>query len=267
MLEDSETEFSDSDALSARSESSFFLTSSLAVSALISFLFAIFPRLTIGSQTLLDPVLPEFIRNVWSVFRTSGRTIWTVVYALMIFSVLVCAVNLNENAAKMLCLCVLLIQVYDMHGRLNTISESFPEQRRYESRLTEAGFWDSFQENGVRHVIFGSEFEPMVQNLDIVYAITDWAMNNGMTLNEFYFARPIDESVEEYRQAAYQDAADDTVFVFKNPEYCAEYGLNCYAVDGLTVGYSKAISGYETVNDNYSEAGSLSREKMVIYTP
>ena len=97
--------------------------------------------------------------------------------------------------------------------------------------------------------------------------MTDWALNHGMTVNEFYFARSLDESLEKNRQSALQDLSDDTVFVFKNQANCAEYDLNCYMVDGLSVGYSKTIGGYEKSDTNLSGTGSFPDGDPVFYSP
>ena len=222
----------------------------MAVPALISFFFAFAPTILIGNKTFLESEIPYFLTkiiNLWSVFRCSGRMIWVAVYVIMIFSVLVTAETLNQNTAKFLLLIVLAMQVYDMHDQLNGISGKFHSEIKYETQLSDKAFWNAAAENDAEHVILVSVYDTNNENLPNLYSLTNWALDNHLTMNEFYFARVIYDLIIENRKAALQNPTDDTLFIFSDVSECINYGLNCYTADGLTVGYTQLIDGYEKV--------------------
>ena len=221
----------------------------ISVAALISFFFALSPNILFGNKSVLESKIPyfNFITNIIGIFRCYGRMIWVAIYAIMIFCVLVTAETLNQNTAKILLLCVLAMQIYDLHAHLNVISEQYHSEIKYETRLSDKAFWNAVQANDVQHVVLVSVYDENNAELPNLYALTDWALDNHLTMNEFYFARGIHDLIDENREAALQNPSDDTLFIFSDVSECVNYGLNCYTADGLTVGYTQLIDGYEKV--------------------
>ena len=125
--------------------------------------------------------------------------------------------------------------------RFNTVSE-------YRSLLATEDFWDAVAaDEDIEHVVYFT-------NTDIfmMYSLTDWAMDNGKTLNTFYFARSIGDSVIEARAQSFNELSGDTVFIFNDSEriFCTEYPLHYYSVDGLIVGFTDELSGFEEMDSS-----------------
>ena len=228
----------------------------ISVAALISFFFALSPNILFGNKSVLELKLPyfDFITKIIGVFRCYGRMIWVAIYVIMIFCVLVTAETLNQNTAKILLLCVLAMQLYDLHGQLNEVYERYHSEIKYETQLSDKAFWNAVTENDAQHVVLVSVFGEDSDKKPTLYSLTDWALDNDLTMNEFYFARGIHDLIDENREAALQNPTDDTLFIFNDVSECVNYGLNCYTADGLTVGYTQLIDGYEKVlNTNLTQ--------------
>ncbi len=212
--------------------------------AVFSFLFAISPRITFGDKILSDLTIPEKLRDYWAVFRSSGRVMWPVVYIIMIFSVFVLSKTLNQRLTGFVFIVILLIQVCDMHEKLDFLFTQFHSETTYEKQQKTVEFWEEIASKNVEHVVLGSEYDKTT-----IFELTNWALDKSMTMNNFYFARSISELVEINLKKALRQADNDTIFLFMKDDVsnCSLYDLNCYVIDGMTVGYAEEIDGYEKI--------------------
>ena len=118
----------------------------------------------------------------------------------------------------------------------------FKDKVEYETYLTTTDFWNQLASNKeIEHILY---YSSMDQN--IMYSITDWAMQNDKTVNDFYFARSIGGVVNENRESVLNSIPDDTIIIFSenDEEVYKEYNLYCYKIDGLIVGYVNKIEGF-----------------------
>jgi hypothetical protein len=72
---------------------------------------------------------------------------------------------------------------------------------------------------------------------DELYAITDFALDNGLTLNEFYFARGNYEEVLRLEQESLKNPDKNTIFIFGEDDEYSIYNLNLYSIGNLVIGY------------------------------
>lgn len=221
---------------------------SLAVVSVLAFLFALSPVVTLGSKELFTLKLPGFVTDLWSIFRATGRIIWVVVYVIMLCCVIIPAKELKRQALIIVISAALLLQIYDMHIVLKNKYENFSQIKTYESPLSITDFWDKLADNNqVKHIVYFSSIDNTLR-----YPITDWALDNDITLNNFYFARSVSAFVSEGRAQALAALSDDTVFIF-NPDdilYCKNYNLNYYRIDGLIIGYVNEIEGFQALSES-----------------
>lgn len=204
-------------------------------------LFAASPVVTWNDRLLFILTDSSTLTHYWSIFRSSGRIIWPVCYLIYIAAI-VCNGKLWEGCIKdrtaaavistvLLAVCCFL-QVFDIGGVLSGQRERFAPKKTYESALQDEA-WDLLaRREGLEHFVWVSN---NFENRQIL-GMAEWAYDNGLTMNIFYFARGL--SVIEDTRYSLQHPDDTYVFVFKQeelPDY-TDCGLNLYEADGYVIG-------------------------------
>ena len=213
---------------------------------IISVAFAASPIAAYGDRLLWSMNLPQWVWDMWSVFRVSGRFAWCAVYILMLCSCVMVCKLLSRRSVGVLLAAVLAVQVYDIYPALQKKHQDYGNEVVYETPLADTAFWDyAGDDPEIRHVVYYS-----FPGDAYMYALTDWAADHGKTVSNFYFARDIDpEILEKNQNAALSALPEDTLFIFpgeaRDDQKYRDYNLFCYDVKGLTVGRSKPIGDFE----------------------
>ena len=209
----------------------------LGITAFISFAFALSPVVTLGKNVLIVLKLPDICREIWAIFRSSGRVIWIVVYLIMIFALWGISRYFKKDTAAFLILFLLMLQIYDMNSRLDMIHTQFSSTAPHETQLKDKDFWDDTAAKGFEHLIYVSDFD--IKDNRIRYPLTDWALDNHITLNDFYFARPRQNITSPDQSIV--DTNGTNIYIFQTEELndCEAHQLECYAADGIIIGYVK----------------------------
>lgn len=219
---------------------------SLAVVFVIAVFVAASPIVTFGNQVLFELTLPDWITDIWSIFRASGRFSWICVYIIILCSCIVLASTGKETVAMGALTCCLLLQGYDLSEILIQKNETYNQVTTYKSPLAETKFWTAVGENEtIQHVVF-------VDSLDTSILLTfgDWAMTYDKTLNNFYFART-QETVTENTQEALMMLPEEDVFIFDSSssnDLILGLDLYFYEMDGIIVGLAEPVEGYEALD-------------------
>lgn len=210
---------------------------SLGITAFISFAFALSPVVTLGKNVLFVLKLPDICRDLWAIFRSSGRVIWIVVYLIMIFALWGINRYFKKDTAAFLILFLLMLQIYDMNSRLDMIYAQFSSAPPHETQLTDKDFWDDTAAKGFEHLIYLSDFD--IKDNRIRYPLTDWALDNHITMNDFYFARPRQNNTSPDQTIV--DTNGTNIYIFRTEELneCEAHQLECHAADGIIIGYVK----------------------------
>ena len=163
---------------------------------------------------------------------------WIVVNSLLVFSLFVICKRLGNYPVMLVMIPMLLLQMYDLNERIDRIQQQYRGGKPYETMLQDEEFWQNAASKEIRHLVYGSEFGPG-DNM-IRYPLTDWALDNRMTVNDFYFARDLNVEQDQL------EISNDTLYIFKNEDAqkCRDEGLNCYAADDLIIGAVDEISGF-----------------------
>lgn len=214
----------------------------LILISIITILCALSPVITLEDKTIIELKLPELITKCWSIFRASGRIIWIAIYIIMLCSCILLSKLLNLRTLLIILSFGFVLQTYDLHNMLISKHENFSKPKEYISELTSAAFWDTIAaDTDIKHIVyFSSVSQPMM------YSITDWALSNQKTVNNFYFARSISDEVTKNRDDSLNRLSDSDLFIFQNSEQlnCLKYNLHYYDIDGLVVGYVNKIDGF-----------------------
>lgn len=141
-------------------------------------------------RLILTLPLPEVLRPFFEVVRSSGRMIWPVYYVLILFA-LTSVREMKKGFAVFVLSLMLLLQIADLYPGLKGFSDQF-SPAPIENRLT-SEMWQKF-ENRYAHITFvGGYREPETEDFETsrYLPIARFAEQNGMTINDGYFARAL----------------------------------------------------------------------------
>lgn len=225
----------------------------------LSILAAASPVITYNEKTLLNLPIPGFVRSIWEMFRASGRLVWPAVYLLMIWGIAGDALKIKKEVKAVALVLCLALQLYDCKDVLIQKKAMFQTEVVNESALQSEMWQRMAMENGIRHITFMSDFVP---DQKLLFSFGEVATDYGMTINDFYFARPLGDAVEKARQSAIGAPAEDTVFVFyqKESQNCLNYDLHYYMIDGLIAGTVKPLGYLEELSEEALSAYYFSFE-------
>lgn len=209
---------------------------------ILSVLVAASPVITLNEKILFELPIPGIIRTIWEMFRASGRLIWPAVYILIFWAIAGDHHFIKKEVKLAVLVSCLLLQIYDMKDVLVSKRASFSEKAVSENELT-AQTWKGLADtDGIRHITFMSDVVP---DRKLLYSFGDYATKYGMTINDFYFARPMGDAVESGRQKALSEGSEDTLFIYYRNEsqLCLSREMHYYEIDGLIAGCTKQLSG------------------------
>ena len=213
--------------------------------AAFALVLSLSPTVTFNERVLFTVPIPSFISHLWSVFRSTGRFGWVVVYLIIFSSLIVISkVGTGRLAAVLVSAC-LLFQVYDLHFILANTHGRFSEKVEYANVLDGDVFWDASTATGDRkHLILVGDYD-----LPDLYMFTDWALRHDMTLNTFYFARP-PADIDANTKRALDNPSKDNLYVFNRNDAQAyqNLDLNLYLIDDYAVGSVDPIDGFVSID-------------------
>ena len=222
---------------------------SIAIVFTIALLFSLSHIITFGGKKLLEIPLPNKIIYLWSIFRATGRISWIMVYLIMLGVVIISYRFMNRRSAILIAALVLCLQVYDIHEPLVLRNELFNKQIVYKTTINDSTLWsDISNQQKIRHIIFTIGFEELSPSAG--WSIANWAMDNNMTLNDFYFARDNSKTYLMNLDASLADPDESDLFVFgkENALTTQKYDFHYYRVDDLIIGTTEPIEGYQSVD-------------------
>lgn len=233
------------------------MTLTLFITFIIALMFAVSPRVTLGSRVLFEIPLPKIVWNAWGIFRATSRFSWILDIIIVIASITIIARQLNVRAALCMMLFCSCVQLYDYHVVLNEKKADLNKNYTYVSKIndsSDSGIWKTIGEDDqIKYII-------MVQKLGLedLYPITDFVINTGKKENNFYFARPLD-NFEKHVEEALNDPDESKLFIFARsvPKICYDYDLYYYLTDRYIIGYVNEI-------DTDAERVSIDREGNIL---
>lgn len=202
--------------------------------------------ISFGSHLLVELPDIDLIMKYWSIFGSSGRLIWPVYYVIMFFSVIgtlrmISDIPRMKIIGNVFFVCCLILQVYDLSGKLCDIHKQHEETKVYESVFKDE-IWDKVAQEGYKHLVWVSHNTDGYQILHMA----KFAFDNHMTMNNYYFARGID--FRENVQAEMNHLNTESVYVFKSGDpfdyeiyQNYEGKLHLYEADGYVLGSVEPI--------------------------
>lgn len=203
------------------------------ITALVAFIASLSPKITLNDHVIVNINYPQIVWDAWSIFRSTGRFIWVVVYILAITSVII-LYKCSQKIVSLTVICsAMCLQIVDLHSSLDQHNIHTASRTIF---LPNPIFDQVASQRQIKHVVFDSR----PGNKD-TFAIADWALNHGITLSDFYFARSSHALAEHNFNHAIETLNDDTIFVFAGDKRngCINYNLMCYQTDNYVVGIRK----------------------------
>ena len=154
---------------------------------LILLVLALSPVVTFNDKLLFTIPYPEKIINLLSIFRTSGRFMWMIMYCVDLFSIyLIIKSNKTKAAAIILsiCMCMQVIDLFDMMHSLNNV---YTTQVTHVSVLQDP-IWEELALT-CDEIVFLSIPSNYLGYSRMYYDFAEYAVQNNMHLSSFYLAR------------------------------------------------------------------------------
>ena len=221
----------------------------LCVVFIVAGIAALSPIITLNSKVLLKIPLPQIAKDLWGIFRASGRIGWIMVYLSMLGSVVLSYRFINRRSAVFVAALVLCLQVFDIQQPLFERHKEFNQKVVFQSELSDVAFWnDVAQQKNIRHVVLVQRFAQFSEEMR--WSIANWAMDNHLTLNDFYFAHDNETVFSENRNVLIESPDASSLYIINpaNKFETAAIDLNYYQVDGLIVGSVEPVPRYEITN-------------------
>ena len=201
------------------------------VSVIISFSH----QLALGNKALWEIPYPDRIVSLWGMFRSSGRFIWPAVY-LVTLAAVVSSINVlyNKKMAAVALALALCIQIWDSSPQFRNRYAEFSRTQEYQSMLKDPqwGIWAKDKE----HIVFVSF---IIENQTVLYSLSNYAAENNMTINNFYFAHyAVRSDVEKALEENLKNPQKDTLYIYKieDEELRSQTKMTYIPVDGIVVG-------------------------------
>ena len=188
---------------------------------IVSFTAAVLPTISYNDIKIRIIPYPRLVENVMSIFRSNGRLIWPAMYILITAAVAFTAYTFRRYkavAAVLLGLAV-IVQIWDMSDAL---------AKRFELYTSEHDTDNMFDEPEMAAFLDGQkEFIFLYPDNDITMPSAYYGYYHGMRQNNFYFARDIEDKVNEETdlynaELRNGNIRDGAVYVQKEEEYEAD---------------------------------------------
>lgn len=222
-------------------------TAGLAVLVSAALLFAAASNvISFGDRLLVQLAIPGWMEELWAPFRSSGRLVWPVVYLLMLYGI--CGGRIAEKKrlwSVILGIC-LLIQCMDLSPKLLEKHREFQEKAVYEPAV-DTSFLDAIcQEQAVSHLFFMQK-DKLSQ--EALYAFSDFAWRNQITINDFYFARNLSNPTNEIAKDFAKYPENDIIYVFRLQDAMSliQYPLHYYRFGAYYAGLKEPLAGVQEV--------------------
>ncbi len=206
--------------------------------AFFSVLISVSHRLPWGDKVIWEIPYPRKLVSLWGMFRSSGRFIWPLVYLLMLGALVLLWKSFRRKmlitAVTALLLC---FQVLDSSSQYRDRHSLFASQTTYQPVLQD-DIWQ--QLTGDReHLVFVSD---ITANQGLLYSLSVYALENHMTINNFYFAHSaVKADVEESVEESLANVAEDTIYIYKEAEEekCTNPEMTYIHADGVIIGVKR----------------------------
>jgi hypothetical protein len=209
-------------------------------------LFSLSPVITFNQYKLFTYPMFLPIEHLWSIFRSTGRFTWPIIYIITTICVWWTITRFSAKKSVLILCVLLLIQCSDLGTWFVNKGNTFKTRVTWRTELASPA-WDNLA-NDYKHIFYAGD--------DIKgYSFLDLAGNNKMTVNDAYLARSNANKITENKQKELSYLADngprdDTIYVFQDEEQALLFrgnSIHLFIIDEVLIG----INSEKVYLDNY----------------
>lgn len=185
------------------------------IGIIFSCFIAMFPNFDFADIKIVHIPLPGILIKILGICRTNGRFMWIAWYLIVLSVIVLIAPHFEKSAFKLILMCAFLLQLMDLSGYAKSKGVYYKENHEFSS------IWTSFEQlnlfNGKDKFVF------MYNDSDIMMDTAFYGYLNGLSQNIFYYARPIDEAMEENIGKIKEEILDgnidnSAIYIFRNQD-------------------------------------------------
>lgn len=197
-------------------------------------------EISCGSSLLLHYDIPGPVLKLWDVFRACGRLIWPSVY-IICFCVLI---MLNRRTKRALTIVILILciflQLTDLKDIIKEKHSIYTKTVVYKHRLKDKLIEDIVWNRRLKHIVF---FDKDNLTQEELYSFAEFAARKKLTINDFYFARALNQPVNEAALDFFMHPSDDTLYVISDENFEMRYmfDLTYYKYGDLSLGLKSPL--------------------------
>jgi hypothetical protein len=210
-------------------------------------LFSLSPTITFNQYKLFTYPVPLPFERLWSVFRSTGRMTWPIIYIVMTICIWWAITRFSRKKAAIILSVLLLIQWADLKPWFVSKGNYFKTRVTWRTELSSPA-WGNLA-NDYKHIFFMGDYTKL-------YSFLDFAANNKMTVNDAYLARTNSQMIKENKQKEITKLANgksinDTIYVFEDDKeqisLLKQTGMVFFFIDDVFIG----INSRKAYLDNY----------------
>lgn len=238
--------------------------STLLICIFIFFILAISPCITFNNSILLNIQYPKIIRGILGIFRSSGRFMWPICYLIIVYAI---KIIIDRSAIKQaiifLIICV-IIQISDLSGAIFNKHNYYSNEIVYAPKI-QFNVWSKLANGNYKNIIFLYDMQSISPESNILWDLSNFAVDNNIMLNDSYVARKNSEDINKLKlkyinELQNGNVRDDTIYIFGeandlNMLMLLDYPLNYYSDGGIIFGVKNEIPNAE--DKKYQSSNTL----------
>ena len=230
---------------------------SLSICFIVFTFLALSPKATIGNQVLYHIEYPEFIFNMLSIFRSTGRFIWPVYYGFIAGVFVLCNYLFNKKKTLFyaLLLLTICIQTIDILPGVADKHNAYTQEFSSDISTFTSDAWKELGENATEIMFYPPTHYLVNCNPELSCRFAEYALEYDLSLNITYMSRDLSEQADAKTTAHFKERENgtsfpDIIYVFGEtfdkpaPELV---GLNYYMIDGYVIGTELDLADYPDI--------------------
>lgn len=230
---------------------------SVLICGLVFTFLALSPKATIGSNTIYHINYPDFIFNILSIFRSTGRLIWPVYYGFisLILILIIYLLNDKKKLLNIIIILTVLAQTVDLLPGFIYKHNAYSKEFSTEISNFNSDAWDVLGKNSTQIMFYPSTHYLLYCNPELSCRFEEYALQYDLTLNITYMSRDLSNTAdqktyEHFEKRKKGENFSDIIYVFgynfekPDPDIVR---LNYYLIDGYVIGTELDLSMYNNV--------------------
>lgn len=213
------------------------LTIVIWITALFIVFFSCSNEISFGDTLIFKYPLPEIVIKLLSIFRSTGRFIWPVVYFIM-FWMLIQIYRFRQYGYVVLA-GIIIIQCTDLSPKFSELNSQFSNHMDYTGTITSEVWNQLADSNKFKHIALCYSF----RETSASYEVGCYAARNNMTLNNFFIVRAPNEVLDSAFWEPIENIQNDTIYLFTEKEsaLCSMLPLYYTKADGYIIGIKEPV--------------------------